>query len=79
MNSEGMRRAGFTDADVEEVEEAGRKLFFNRDKPTFAAAMADVDLVNGVNPQVKLLLEFIRRRNIGKHGRYLESLRAPKK
>ena len=79
MNCEGMRRAGFTEEDIAEVEEAGRKLFFNREKPTFAAAMADFDLENGINPRVKTLIEFIRRRNGGKHGRYLESLRAPKK
>ncbi len=79
MNSEGLRRAGFTEADIEEIEEAGRKLFFNREKPTFAAALADFDLMNGIHPQVKLLVEFLRRRNVGKHGRYLESLRPPKK
>ncbi len=78
MNSEGLRRAGFSEADIEEIEEAGRKLFFNRDKPTFAAALADFDLQNGIHPQVKALVEFLRRRNAGKHGRYLESLRPPK-
>jgi UDP-N-acetylglucosamine acyltransferase len=78
MNVEGMRRAGFSTADIEEIEEAGRRLFFNRDKPSFAAAMADFDLDNGIHPHVKMLIEFIRRRNIGKHGRYLESLRVKK-
>jgi UDP-N-acetylglucosamine acyltransferase len=77
-NAEGMRRAQFSEADIEAVEEAGKQLFFNREKPTFAEALADLDAQRDLNPQVKLLVEFLRRRNIGKHGRYLESLR-PKK
>ena len=79
VNSEGLRRAGFTEADIEAIEEAGRRLFFNREKPTFAAALADFDIQDGLHPQVQLLIDFLRRRNVGKHGRYLESLRPPKK
>jgi hypothetical protein len=30
----------------------------------------------GLNPRVSTLLEFLHRRNQGKHGRYLESQRA---
>ncbi len=78
INAEGMRRAGFTEADIEAVEDAGRALFFNREKPTFAAAFADFESAQGLHPQVQLLVDFLRRRNVGKHGRYLESLR-PKK
>jgi UDP-N-acetylglucosamine acyltransferase len=78
VNTEGLRRAGFTEEDISEIEEAGRKLFFNREKPTFAAAMAEFDLQNGIHPQVKHLVEFMARRNSGKHGRYLESLRQKK-
>lgn len=78
INSEGLRRAGFSEDDIEQIEEAGKKVFFNREKPTMAAALAAFDLENGVHPQVKLLVEFLRRRYVGKHGRYLESLR-PKK
>ncbi len=77
LNAEGMKRAGFSPADIEEVEEAARRLFFNREKP-FATALADFDTMNGLHPQVKAMVEFLRRRNCGKHGRYLESLR-PKK
>jgi len=32
--------------------------------------------MNGQNPRVKMMIEFLRRRDSGKHGRYLESLRA---
>ena len=80
INSEGLRRAGFTESDIEQIEEAGKKLFFNREKNhTMAAALAEFDLMNGIHPQVKLLIEFLKRRDAGKHGRYLESLRPPKK
>ena len=77
-NTEGLRRAGFSEEDIEEIEEALRKLFFSREKPTFAAALADIDVNNGANPRVKQLIEFLRRRDIGKHGRFLESTRAPR-
>jgi UDP-N-acetylglucosamine acyltransferase len=77
MNKEGMKRGGFSNADIDEIEEAGRKLFFAREK-TFSAVMADFEADENVHPQVKVLIEFIRRRNIGKYGRYLESLRTKK-
>jgi UDP-N-acetylglucosamine acyltransferase len=76
-NTEGLKRAGCNPADIEEIEEAVRLLFFNRQKP-FAAVLADFDLQNGVHPQVKMMVEFLRRRDTGKHGRYLESLRVKK-
>ncbi len=80
INSEGLRRAGFAEADIEAIEEAGRKVFFSREKPTMAAALAGYELeAEDTHPQVKLLIEFLRRRYHGKHGRYLESLRPPKK
>jgi UDP-N-acetylglucosamine acyltransferase len=77
LNNEGLKRGGFAAADIDAIEEAGRRLFFNRDKP-MARALADFDTQNGIHPQVKQLVEFIRRRDSGKHGRYLESKR-PKK
>ncbi len=77
MNEEGMKRGGFTPADIEEIEEAGRKLFFAREK-AFSAVMDDFEADPNIHPRVKFLIEFIRRRNSGKHGRYLESLRVKK-
>jgi UDP-N-acetylglucosamine acyltransferase len=70
INVEGLRRAQFTAEDIEQIEEAGRKLFLKRGK-TFAAALAGFDTLNGLHPQVKKMVEFLRR--------YLESLRPPKK
>jgi UDP-N-acetylglucosamine acyltransferase len=77
LNGEGMKRAGFSPEDIETVEQASRRLFFNREKP-FAVALAEFDTMNGLHPHVKTLVEFLRRRNIGKHGRYLEGLRSKK-
>jgi acyl-[acyl carrier protein]--UDP-N-acetylglucosamine O-acyltransferase len=77
INGEGMRRSGVSAEDQVEIEEAVRKLFFNREKP-FAVALADFEGIPDLNPRVKTLVEFLLRRNVGKHGRYLESLR-PKK
>lgn len=77
LNSEGLKRAGFSAADIEEVEEAARRLFFSREKP-FATVLAEFDTLNGLHPHVRTLVDFLRRRNDGKHGRYLEGLR-PKK
>jgi UDP-N-acetylglucosamine acyltransferase len=77
VNVEGLKRAGYALKDIDEIEDAARQLFFNRRKP-FAAVLADFDLQNGVHPQVKMLVEFLRRRDSGKHGRYQESLRNAK-
>ena len=78
INSEGLRRAGFTEPDIEQIEDAGKRVFFNREKPTMAAVLAEFDLDGEIHPHIKTLIAFLRRRSIGKHGRYLESLR-PKK
>ncbi len=74
LNKVGLERAGFTPDDIESLDKACRSLFHHRRK-TFAAAMAEFDMMNGINPKVKQLVEFLRRRNSGKHGRYQEALR----
>lgn len=74
LNKVGLARAGYTQADIEALDDACRRLFY-REKP-FAVALAEFDTLNGINPQVKRMIEFLRRRDAGRHGRYLESLRA---
>ncbi len=74
LNSVGLKRAGFTEADIEALDQAIRKLFYAREKP-FATVLGEFDTQNGINPQVKRLVEFLRQRDIGKHGRYLEGKR----
>ncbi|HZL38532.1 MAG TPA: acyl-ACP--UDP-N-acetylglucosamine O-acyltransferase [Tepidisphaeraceae bacterium] len=73
LNAVGLRRAGFSEEDVDCLNQACRNLFL-RKKP-LATAMAEYDLMNGINPHVKQMIEFIRRRGDGKHGRYMEGQR----
>ncbi|MDB5330041.1 MAG: lpxA 2 [Phycisphaerales bacterium] len=74
LNAVGLRRVGLPEEDIGALHGACRNLFGRR-KP-FAVAMAEYDLLNGINPHVKQMIEFLRRRDTGKHGRYLESLRS---
>ncbi len=74
LNETGLQRAGFQQEDIDALDMAARKLFFNR-KENFARALARFDSKNGINPHVKTLVEFLRRRDKGVFGRYLESLR----
>jgi UDP-N-acetylglucosamine acyltransferase len=74
LNSVGLKRAGFVEADIEALEQATRQLFYARQKP-FSVALAEFDTANGINPHVKRLVEFLRQRDVGKNGRYLESKR----
>ncbi len=73
LNTVGLRRAGYADEDVRELEKAYRSLF-GRKKP-LSVAMSEYDVMNGINPHVKQLVEFLHRRNSGRHGRYLEGQR----
>jgi len=73
LNEVGLRRAGFTEADITALQEVCRKLFYHR--KSFAHAMAEFELGDGINPHVKRMVEFLRRRDQGVQGRYLESLR----
>jgi UDP-N-acetylglucosamine acyltransferase len=74
LNKTGLRRAGYVESDMEALEDAYRKLF-SRKRP-MALVMAEFDTQNGLNPYVKQMIESLRRRSSGKHGRYLETLRA---
>lgn len=73
LNEVGLRRAGFSEEDIAALDKAARRLFVSR-KP-LAVAMAEFDTANGINPHVRRMIEFLRRRDSGKFGRYLESLR----
>ena len=74
LNKVGLRRSGYADQDIEELDAAYRRLF-GKKKP-MAIAMAEFDTQNGLNPYVRQMIEFLQRRFIGKNGRYLETLRA---
>jgi UDP-N-acetylglucosamine acyltransferase len=74
LNTVGLRRAGFADADIEALKDAVRRLWFGR-KKRFAQELAEFDVMNGINPRVRELVQFLQRRDRGKHGRWLEGLR----
>jgi UDP-N-acetylglucosamine acyltransferase len=73
FNKEGLRRAGFAAEDIQALHVACRRLF-SRDKP-LAEVMKEFARETGLNPHVVKLLDFLHRRDLGKHGRYLEGLR----
>jgi UDP-N-acetylglucosamine acyltransferase len=114
LNKVGLRRGGYSEADVEALDQAYRNLFGRR--KAFSTAMREYEdllaahgrangngngdaaddptgngsanegatpgdsaagtpAVGGINPHVKRLVEFLQRRNMGRHGRYLEGLR----
>jgi UDP-N-acetylglucosamine acyltransferase len=74
LNKVGLSRAGYSAEDIKALDSAYRKLFSK--KRPLAAAMRDLESMNGqLNPYVTEMLEFLRRRDQGKHGRYLEGRR----
>ena len=72
VNSIGLRRGGRVDeADIAALEVAVRRLFVAKKQPvatTIREMLADPQL----NPRVREVVDTIRRRALGKHGRYLE-------
>jgi UDP-N-acetylglucosamine acyltransferase len=77
VNAVALDRAGFTPEAIDEIKDACRKLFLNRER-TFAAVMKELEEDPSISEHVKQIVEFMRRRNKGKNGRYLESLRVKK-
>lgn len=76
VNLVGLRRAGVPAADLEEIERVARQLFFTRkNKRPVSVVLAELEATPDLNPRVRDLVEFLRRRDKGKSGRYLESLR----
>ena len=75
LNTIGLKRNGFSDEDIAALKDAVRTIWFGR-KKTFAQGLAEFDCMNGINPHVKKMIQFLRERDLGKHGRYLESLRS---
>lgn len=80
VNSVGLRRNGYSPDDVNAVEQIVWRLFLDRDRSPMNATLRKfrsgefAELSN--NPHVVRVIEFLERRNLGRHGRYLESLRA---
>ena len=73
LNKVGMSRAGISAEDIAALDFAYRRLFLKK-KP-FSVALAELDASDGLNAQVRYMIDFLRRRDEGKNGRYLESQR----
>ncbi len=75
VNIIGLRRSGkISEEDIAALEVAARKLFVSKKAPMsvkMEAMLADPNL----NSRVHEIIDAIRRRSLGKSGRYLESLR----
>ncbi len=79
VNAEGLRRAGVPTDEIDQIEKAARQLFFARkNKRPFATVMSAFEADPTTHPRVAELVAFLRRRDAGKSGRYLESLRVKK-
>jgi len=75
LNKVGLARAGTSAEEIRALDLAYRKLF-SRKRP-LSVAMKEFESLNGeLTPHVREILEFLRRRNEGKHGRYLEGKRS---
>lgn len=75
LNKVGLARAGTSAEEIKALDAAYRKLF-SRKRP-LSVAMKEVESLNGeLTPHVREILDFLRRRNEGKHGRYLEGKRS---
>lgn len=70
LNKVGLSRAGFSSEDIAALDKACRRLFLKRQP--LARSMAEFNTLNGLNPHVKHMVEFLRRRDEGRHGRSLE-------
>ena len=74
LNKVGLARAGTSAEEIRALDVAYRRLFSK--KRPLAVAMKELESLNGeLTPHVREILEFLRRRNEGKHGRYLEGRR----
>ncbi len=75
LNSVGLKRNGLGDSEIAALEKVCRQVF--RRGTAQSVAVADLES-NGnglLTPHVRQLLEALKRRDAGKHGRYLEGLR----
>ncbi len=74
VNVVGLRRGGMSDEEIAALEIAARRLFYAKRTP-MSVAISELMADPGLNPRVREMVDFLRRRNLGTKGRYLESLR----
>jgi len=74
LNKVGLTRAGHSAEDIKALDVAFRKLF--RRKRPLSVGMNELEAEYAeLNPYVREIIDFLRRRDLGKHGRYLEGRR----
>jgi UDP-N-acetylglucosamine acyltransferase len=75
LNKVGLARAGTSAEEIKALDVAYRRLF-SRKRP-LSVAIKELESLNGeLSPHVREMLDFLRRRTEGKHGRFLEGKRS---
>lgn len=75
LNAVGLKRAGLADDQIAALETVTRQLFSGKTAQAIALKQLE-ETGNGLlTPHVRQLIDSLTRRNQGKHGRHLESLR----
>lgn len=75
LNIIGLQRADFSPESIAALEMAYRRLFRRSGSETLAATVEELATRNGLDDNVKYLLESLRRRNQHRMGRYRELFR----
>jgi UDP-N-acetylglucosamine acyltransferase len=76
VNTVGLRRAGFNSSDIDALVEVTRELFLRKKRRPLSVQLAEFDLDDPkLNPHVRAMVAFLRRRDLGKNGRYLDGVR----
>ena len=73
VNKEGLKRTGFTDEEIEQIERAYKALY--RGEKDILSNLEQLESANGLNSHVKYLCQFVRSSCAGRFGRYRELLR----
>lgn len=73
VNEEGLKRNGFSGADIESLKHAYRQLF--RRGAVTSAVLNELEQQDGLNGHVKYLCEFLRQSMSSRFFRYRETLR----
>ena len=80
INGVGLQRSGFSQEDIAALKDAFMKLYSRRARTNGTAIIDRVQAIlntRPLNPRVEYLCEYLKRSFAhGRHGRYLESLRA---
>lgn len=74
VNVIGLQRGGFSEEKIHVIKEA-YKCIFRPDTLNRSEKLDMLEKKGDLIPEVKILIEFLRNMEKGKHGRYLESLR----